>query len=594
MPPRNPLKNAYFGELHVHTSWSLDAFSNGNREDGPTVAYRYGRGEPVTTSNGARFQLRVPLDFMAVTDHDNYFGETQLCASPGDPVYDTQVCRDLRSGQGLGPRTAFLRVWMTSGENRHLPEICGTADAGRPDTCFERATHVWHEIQKNADAFYQPGRFTTFTAFEWTGQPRPPNGPWLHRNVIFRGGRIPEWGGSAIDMKHSPERLWEWLERACTDDCQVLAIPHNTNYGQGLILAPHNSDGTPFTKEILARRAKAEPLIEVHQIKGNSECAPGLGTTDEDCNFEQSFQACKPGQQDGCAFASDYVRNALKTGLNVEADFGVNPFKYGIIASTDAHSSNPGTTDEKTWSGVSSSALAATVPGGEGQVRSGPGNNPGGLAGVWAEANSREAIFDALKRRETFATSGSRIRVRFFGGWTYSADLHGRRDLVTVAYASGVPMGSDLPSRPGAAKGPRFVVWATKDPDLANLQKIQVIKGWAAGGKTFERVYDVVCSDGLTANPATGRCPDNGATVNLADCQSSTTRGAAVLSTTWTDPDFNPSDRAFYYARVLENPTCRWTTYRALVAGSRPSDPAAAVIQERAWSSPIWYTPSGR
>jgi hypothetical protein len=424
----------------------------------------------------------------------------------------------------------------------------------------------------------------------------------LHRNVIFRGGHLPDQVFSAVEFNNTPERLWDWLQRDCTGDCQVISIPHNTNYGWGVALAAHNSDGTPFTTEGLRQRTKTEPIIEIHQNKGNSECLVGLGNDDEQCNFEQLFKPCKPGEESRCAVASNYVRNALKTGLLVENQFGVNPFKYGFIGSTDTHSASPGATESEDWHGAF--GLNDATP--EGRLHSfltagslndknataSPGINPGGLAAVWAEENTRESIFDALKRRESFATSGSRIRVRFFGGWNYPSNLDKSHDLVEEGYKNGVPMGGDLPSKPSAAKSPRLIVWAVKDPGSANLQKIQIIKGWAEGDQTHEVVYDVVCSDGLKPDGQTHRCADNGAQVNLSDCRYSTDKGSAELSTTWADPDFKPADRAFYYVRVLENPTCRWSTYDAQRLKIAPPADGPTTVQERAWSSPIWYTPA--
>ena len=586
-PASTPLRNAYFGDLHVHSSWSLDAYMLGGNRDDPSVAYRYGRGDTITRPDGSVIgPLRVPLDFMAVTDHDAWLGEVHLCEDITDAAYDTPTCRDVRANQGFG------QLYFSHGvRGLRPPEICGESGIGPQNKCYERSTHLWHEIQENADAFYEPGTFTTFPAYEWTGQ--PPGVGHLHRNVIFRGDAVPEWGGSAVEMQNRPERLWEWLDSACTGECQVLAIPHNTNWSRGVALAPRNSDGSPFTEEILTRRANAEPLVEIFQIKGNSECYVGLGTADEECNFELYYPVCTPGQEGaGCAYASDYVRNALKTGLTVEAEHGANPFKYGFIASPDEHKSMPGATDEQGFTYKFDLTGEFGAPFGEQPATGGNITNPGGLAGVWAAENTRESIFDALRRRETFGTSGTRIRVRLFGGWTYADDLHTDRDLVEEAYATGVPMGADLPTPPAEAEAPRFVVWATKDADAANLQKIQIIKGWADGGQTHEEVYDVVCADGLTPDAQTHRCADNGATVDLSDCSYSSDKGAAELSTTWTDPQFDPSDRAFYYARVLENPTCRWTTYRALANQSQIPEPA--VIKERAWSSPIWYTPASR
>ena len=317
------------------------------------------------------------------------------------------------------------------------------------------------EIQRNADEFNQPGRFTTFPAYEWTRVPARLR-PHLHRNVIFRGDAVPAWGGSAVEMGNRPERLWEWLEAACTGECQVVAIPHNSNLSGGLAFA--DSGWAPHTPEMLRLRAWAEPLVEIHQIKGNSECYRGLGTTDEECGFENRWPVCGPGERQGCMNAPDFVRNALKTGLRLEADYGVNPFKFGFIGSTDDHQSLAGATDEddfavKPLKFAAGGGLDVIGQGREGAEwfgdRDGGGNpnNPGGLVGVWAEANTREAIFDALRRRETFGNSGTRIHVRFFAGWDYPADLDRRRDMLDAAYAGGVPMGGDLPDPPGGDAG---------------------------------------------------------------------------------------------------------------------------------------------
>ena len=592
-PARSPLRNAYFGDLHVHTSWSLDAWTFGHpMQNDPSVAYRYGRGDAITDADGnVRGQLRTPLDFMAVTDHDNFFGEVQLCQDPAAPTYDLPVCEEVRAGGGA----AFMRHYGAANRNQRDPELCGSAEPGPGNRCDERAAHQWPLVQAMADAYYEPGVFTTFTAFEFTGSDRATGG-WLHRNVFFRGEDIPPWGGGAsIATRHSPERLWEWMDESCTGDCDVIAIPHNTNYGMGVVLAPNNADGTPFTAEILERRARREPLIEIHQVKGNSECAPGLLTSDEECNFEQVFEPCDPDAMPSspelatasCAVASNFVRNALRTGLEVEAEHGINPFKYGLIGSTDDHRSMPGSADEETWQGDFFGEIGATTPGS-------PLNNPGGLAAVWAEENTRDAIFDALRRRETFATSGPRIRVRFFGGWELPDDLHTGPHLVEEGYRSGVPMGGDLPAAPAGVDAPRFVVWATRDANSAHLQKLQIVKGWdEPDGGSAEQVYDVACDSGQPPDPETQRCADNGAQVNLADCSVTAGAGAAELSAAWTDPEFDPSRRAFYYVRVLENPTCRWTTWRALESGAGLPAGVPPVIKERAWSSPIWYTPHG-
>jgi len=585
--PSNPLRTAYFGDFHVHTSWSLDAYSLGGNRDDPSLAYRFGRGDLVTKSDGRDLRLRVPLDFMAVTDHDVWLGEVHLCEDVNDVAYDTETCRMVRANQYFGYSEHGAR-------GRRPPEICGESGFGPQNKCYERARHLWQQIQTNADLFYEPGKFTTFPAYEWTAN--PPGYGHLHRNVIFRGEQVPEWGGSSAEMENRPERLWEWLESACTGDCQVVAIPHNSNLSGGL--AFDEFGWTPHTPAMLRLRAWAEPLVEIHQIKGNSECYSGLGTTDEECGFENYYPICRANQVQGCAHASDYVRNALKEGLRLEADYGINPFKFGFIASPDDHQSLPGAADENDFVNKSVkfgvTGRFGMASGGkewwDDQTDGGNISNPGGLVGVWAEKNTRESIFEALRRRETFGNSGTRIRVRFFSGWQFESTLHARRDMVEEAYRTGVPMGSDMLVAPSAENIPKFVVWATKDANSASLQKVQIIKGWAdETGDTFERVYDVVCADGIEPDPQTYRCADNGAQVDLSSCRYSLDRGAAELSATWVDPDFNPAHRAFYYVRVLENPTCRWTSYRALSRGLPIPEPA--VIKERAWSSPIWYSP---
>ena len=595
-PAPNPLRNAYFGDLHVHTSYSLDAYSMGNRND-PRAAYRYGRGESVTLPGGVQSQLPTPLDFMAVTDHDIWLGEVAICNDPNDPAYHSDICEGLRSSEQHPKESSKSMLALAGGLWKNPPErsttICDSGTNDEKNKCFQKARSVWQQIQKNADEFYIPGKFTTLVGFEWTAGFKRLG--MLHRNVIFRGGHYPDSIFSAVELRNSPELLWQWLERDCTGDCQVISIPHNTNFGWGIALDSKNSDGTPFTTEGLARRVKSEPLAEIFQIKGNSECAPGLGTNDEQCNFEQLWKACKPGQDAYCAVARDYVRDAVKRGLIIEEKYGVNPFKYGFIGSTDTHSSAPGSTEEGTWNGGGAlsdstaeqrlnTSLVEDLPLKDIMF------NPGGLAAVWAEENTRESIFDALKRRETFATSGTRIRVRFFGGWNYPSNLHKSKHVIQQAYRDGVPMGGDLPVKTGS-NAPRFVIWATKDPNGANLQKVQIIKGWAEAGETHEEVFDAACSDGIKPDPSSRRCTDNGAKVDLTDCSYSKDKGTTELSTTWTDPNFKPADRAFYYVRVLEDPTCRWSTYDAIKLKTKLPEGYPAVIQERAWSSPIWYEP---
>jgi hypothetical protein len=377
-----------------------------------------------------------------------------------------------------------------------------------------------------------------------------------------------------------------------------------------------------LTPEIAETQQRLERLVEMTQTKGESECRTGLGTTDELCGFEKFDRRpvysadsanflleteaiaasgfapiCDPENPvAGCVYARSYVRNGLKEGLKLESELGINPFKMGIIASTDTHNGTPGGVEEDEYMGhhgISDNAPDLRLTGNlGGEVQPNISNNPGGLAGVWAEENTRESIFDALQRRETFGTSGPRIKVRLFGGYGFPNDLNRRSDMVTVGYAQGVPMGGDLPTPPNDNTAPSFAVWATKDANSANLHGIQIIKGWLdANGETQEKVYAVVCSDGLQPKDD-GLCPLNGAQVDLKTCAYSTDVGAGELSAVWRDPDFDPNEKAFYYARVIENPTCRWSTHDAIATGMDLPDGVKPTLRERAWSSPIWYSPA--
>lgn len=586
-PSPAPQRAAFFGELHLHTSYSLDSYVFGNRND-PETAYRFGRGEAVALYGGGTKQLRHPLDFMAVTDHSEWLGEIGLCTVSGGQNYDAPLCERIRRND--------LSAWGAA-ERQYPPELCGE-DGSR---CREAARGPWKRIREAAAAAYQPGKFTTLIAYEYSPQlgERPGMIPgMLHRNVIFRTDQVPETVFSALEG--SAEQLQQWLETSCREPCRALTIPHNSNYSWGRFFWDKNSDGTPWTQEILQRRARIEPLIEVFQTKGSSECMAGVGLSDEECGFENIVPVCAPGQTEWCAGPMSFVRDGLVHGLAVEGQWGVNPYKYGLIGATDNHSGLPGTTEEKDWPGIVNGPGDNTPEKRLGLTQSAPDQrapsavpfNPGGLAGVWAEANTREAIWDALYRRETFGTSGTRVRVRFFGSFDFSKDLNKRPDLVKIGYEKGVPMGGDLRAAP-KGKAPTFVAWATRDPDSAPLQKIQIVKGWVVNGQSMEKVYDVVCSDGIRPDPKTGACRDNGASVDLKTCTPSANKGAGELSVTWTDPAFDPKVRAVYYARVLENPVCRWSTQDALAVHREPPPGAPATIKERAWTSPIWYTPAG-
>lgn len=595
----NPLRTAYFGELHLHTAISLDAQVFGTSA-GPRTAYRFARGEPVELpAIGSVRQLAQPLDFAAVTDHAEGMGLQHLCYTRDSSRYWNPQCIAVRHRVVLMfPR--MFRSLQQDGNRKasYDASMCGAGGA----LCITAAMKVWQNNQDAAEEFYEPGRFTTLHAFEYT--PTLREGGMLHRNVIFRTATVPENVFAAQDG--FAEDMLRWLERDCTGDCRGLSIPHNSNFSWGLAFGS-NSDGSALTRENAELRARMESSIEIFQAKGSSECAIGVATNDEQCGFEQLWPTCSAEQlqvnpDNGqhaarCASEADMVRNALRRGLLDEQRWGVNPFKYGIVAATDNHNAMPGDTEERGFEGhggvndaraerrlgIEKNALQK-------QRRRDPSSvNPGGLAGVWAEQNTREAIWDALKRKESFGTSGTRITVRLFGGYGFPEDWHLQHDAIAAGYARGVPMGGDLPASDGVA--PAFAVWALRDPRSAPLQRIQVVKGWVDGERSSERVYDVACSDGLQPDPQTWRCPDNGATVNVADCAIPEDKGAAELATTWTDPDFRADQSAFYYVRVLENPVCRYSQHDALALGVAHPDKLPPTIQERAWTSPIWYTP---
>ncbi len=615
---QNPLRDPYFGDLHVHTSISFDANAYGTRTR-PDDAYRFARGEaidlpPYDASGRATrtLQLGRPLDFAAVTDHAEFFGEIAICTDPSSPGYDSSTCRSYREGDSAMP---------DYGELTNLLFMPGSPKArvcrGLPGLCEGKASEIWREIQDAAEASQDRSAacaFTTFVGYEWTGSAGGTN---LHRNVIFRGRSVSAVPTSYLDAP-SAEALWDRLEATCLDTdtpCDLIAIPHNGNLGGGQMFVPAAEDGAPYDAAQARRRAALEPLVEIYQHKGSSECLPPgiadpLVSEDERCGFEMFHPRLCEGRPDDppdcvdacggggigflgdCVGPGDFLRGTLRRGLLEQARIGANPFQLGVIASTDTHVSTPGAVREEGWPGHAGEneddpPEQLQVP--TGALVRGRTASPGGLAVIWAEENSREALFDAMRRRETYATSGPRIVVRFFGGRGYPADLCAQMDQVAIADAGGVPMGGALPAGAGA---PTFFVSALRDPMGAPLAHVQIVKAWVEGGETRERVYEVAGD------------PDGGAGVDEATCAPTGPSGADGLCETWTDPDFDPGVPALYYARVLEDPTCRWSRYacNALAVdcgATSPGDPLYAccdpaishVIQERAWTSPIWYVP---
>ena len=601
IPPANSLRNAYFGDLHVHTSMSLDANIFDTRS-GPRMAYEFAKGREIELpGTGIRQKLVAPLDFAAVTDHAEGMGALHSCFDRDGAAYWKLDCIGIRHQVLLIFPRLFAHVQQSGATlAQSNPRMCGATGKA----CLDGGKSVWLEMQAAAREHYNPGTFTTFNGFEYS--PTLVRGGMLHRNVIFRGEVVPFNVFSAMDG--FVEDLLRWLDVQCKGDCKALTIPHSSNFSWGLMFGDTNSDGTPLTAANLALRARYDALVEVFQAKGSSECTPGAGSTDEQCGFENIFPACsaeealidsQTGQHaNRCVAANDMVRTVLRRGLSEEKKWGANPYKFGIIGSTDNHNGAPGDTQERTWNGhggVNDARPEQRIGVKRGLVAKvvglSPGSiNPGGLVGVWAQENTREAIWDALARKETFGTSGTRVRVRMFAGFDFASDLHTRADAVQVAYLSGTPMGADLP--PGTlGKSPSLLVMALRDAHSAPLQRIQIVKGWVSGNTTKEQVFDAVCSDGVVPDASTHRCRDNGAKVNLSDCSISSDKGASSLSTTWRDPDFNPSVAAFYYVRVLENPVCRYSQRDALKLGVEHPTNVPQTIQERAWTSPVWYTP---
>jgi len=584
-PAANPERNAYFGDVHVHTGWSFDAFTNGSRAT-PTDAYAWAQGQEITNSGmGGKIQIQTPLDFYMVAEHAEFMGVFNQMSNPESPLSKTELAK------GVNSPDPVVRMQTFAGVLRDMS--AGKVDPMLTDPAL--ASTVWAEIVKAADAAYRPGHFTTFAGFEWTANPQKRN---LHRVVVFRDtAKLPDMVLSALESE-DPETLWKWMDELRAKGSTLLAIPHNGNASDGRMFETVRFDGKqPIDAAYNAMRARNEPLYEITQIKGTSETHPDLSPNDEFAGFEQWDYTLSADYERPKHRRGSFARQALLEGLSQEATGNGNPFKYGFIGDTDTHNA-AGSNEEFNYTGKfafendASHRLKGMEGQPAGQVRQVQEFSSGGLAGVWAEANTRESIFDAMQRRETFGTSGTMIKVRFFGGWDFTdADLKGA-GAVRAGYARGVPMGSDLKAPSG--KAPSFLVMASKDPKSGNLDRVQIVKGWLDGsGKQHETVYDVAWSGDRKPDPKTGKLPPVGDTVDAATAQYTNTIGAAELATVWTDPDFDPAERAFYYVRVLEIPTPRWSTIDAVRLGVPVPKVLPVSIQERGWTSPIWYTPTG-
>jgi len=607
--PFDPLKNAYWGELHVHTTESLDAVLFGTTAT-PEDAYRFAKGEPLRSAGGELMQLSRPLDFVAITDHAEGFGWRTRCDEPDLTWIERVNCWFLDT-PGIAtffflqsrarnteiapdpsvPAGVYRNRSRIPSQRGNIP-ICSRGEGG-VERCLRDGKSDWARYIELADRYNEPGVLTTFAAYEFS--PSLPNGKH-HRNVIFNGEDLPALAISSFDVGNAIE-LWRGLEETCTGDCDFLTIPHNMNKGWGLFYSRHTWDGGTYDEEGWRLRMRREPLAEMYQVKGASECALGVGATDEECAFGQVLAPCEPGQEGDCAFQTSFARQGLKIGMQLGRELGFNPFAFGFVAATDAHNANPGDAEEWDYTGklgavTSPASRRVRVRDGAEKHQTPLQFTSGGLAAVWAEENTRDAIFAAMKRREAYATSGPRILLRFFAGWGFDPAIVDDRDPVTVATAGGVPMGAVLRPEEGKVESPTFFVWALADWMSAPLQRIQVVKGWIdAEGKTHEKVHDVVCSDGLEVDPDGLRCPDNGAAVDTTTCETLGETGAGQLMAAWQDDDFDASQGAFYYVRAIQNPTCRWSTYDAIRLGTPPDPSVPATIRERAWSSPIWIDP---
>lgn len=610
----NPDMNLYWGELHVHTSESFDAALFGNTlniED----AYRFAKGEPLTVAGGEVMQLSRPLDFVAITDHAEGFGTRTHCDEPNLSLSERVACwlanepnpmifqlltSKIRGVAEPGDPSKPAGVYQL--KTRQPPKsgsfpTCRFGD-GAFERCYANTASDWDRYINLADKYYEPGELTTLIGYEFS--PGLPEQGKHHRNIIFRSNTVPERAISSLDVPNAIE-LWKGLEATCGEGCDFLTIPHNPNKAWGLMYSRYTWDGQEYNETDWRLRQQREPLAEIFQVKGAQECALGVGATDEECAFEQVFDPCLPGETTGCAFETGFVRQGLKVGLELERELGFNPLQTGFIAATDSHNSNPGDVEEWDFPGavgaVTSSASRRLRPSPEVQAAYKTVikfHTSGGLAAVWAPENTREAIFDALVRRETYATSGPRMAVRFYAGWDIDKVAVNDPNAVQSLMADGVPMGGVLRTNISKQTSPGFIVWATRDPMDAPLQRVQMVKGWIdAEGQTQEKVVDIACADGLIVDRATGRCADNGATVDLASCQFSAGSGANELKTLWHDPDYDPAQTAFYYVRALMNPTCRWSTYDAIRLGREPDPRVPATIRERAWTSPIWLNSEG-
>lgn len=590
----------FFGDTHHHTANSGDAFMSGDRLT-PEQSYRFARGEEVTTSTGIPAKLSRPLDFLVVSDHAEGLGLMYQVAN-GNPTFVADPTL-ARWGKVLNSGTpeeivATKNELVSAQAQNKLPPVIKD-----PKVVGPVMKSVWQEYTATAEKFNEPGRFTAMIGYEWTSVPGGNN---LHRNVLYRDNKdkADQMFPFSAWQSEDPEKLWEWMGKyEARTGGKLLAIPHNGNLSNGRMFEPTDFAGKPLSKDYAERRARWEVLQEVMQTKGNSETHPSMSPNDEFANYgirgwDNGNLTLEDKPETPAMRPFMYLRGGLLQGLVQEQKIGVNPFKFGFIGGTDVHNSLTAIESDNyyakfpgqepapdRWSEVAKKGLGFT--------RYGWNYEAAGYAAVWATENTREALWDAMKRKETYATSGTRMTLRFFGGWTYTAEDARSRYLADAGYGKGVPMGADLPKAPAGAKAPTFMVAAMRDPQGGNLDRIQIVKGWVdKAGTTHEKIYDVVWGDAARRKrKGAGKVPPVGDTVDVAHATWTNTIGDPELSAAWTDPDFDPTVRAFYYARAIEIPTPRWTAYDQVRFNIKMSKEVPMKHQQRAWASPIWYTP---
>jgi hypothetical protein len=583
----------YWGDTHLHTANSVDAGFVGNKL-GPEEAYRFARGEEVTSSSGLRAKLIKPLDFLVIADHAEYFGLATMIKN-GNPAL---------LADSIGKRWYDMFNESKEGAYNAFMEILRSSSGDNPQELIKNPSvkrSLWESVNATADEYNEPGRFTALIGFEWSSVELGGN---LHRVVIFRDGAERANQVLPLPMYESrdPEYLWKYM--AAYEDKtggQVFALAHNGNWSNGLMFKLEKLDGRPMNRAYAETRMRWEPLYEVTQMKGDGETHPFLSAEDEFADFEPWDKADVPAlnPKEDWMLQYEYARQALRNGLVLEEKLGANPFKFGMVGSTDAHTSLATTREDNNF-GKMPHIEPSDHRTEEAVIRSpvdpklssmGSETGAAGLAAVWARENTREALWDAMKRKEVYATTGSRIAVRVFAGWDFKADEVERQDFAKQGYKRGVPMGGDLKNAP-AGKAPTFMIRALRDPDNANLDRVQIIKGWLdKSGETHERIYDVAVSDGRRIG-TDGRCKTPvGNTVDIPDASYTNTIGDPLLTAYWKDPDFDRDQRAFYYVRVIEIPKPRWTAYDAKFFNIEMADDVVMTVQDRAYTSPIWYTP---